>query len=129
MILDELRHCRVRRLLNRTRNKSNLFRERAVLPEKLDRIRVAGSRVGAIVKVHAYMQLMPPQPMLLRKLVRRHQLKFFAASRPLIEIIPAIAFRVDEHVGKSLAMRIAVKSRVLRNGAEDRAGLKLIAIR
>jgi hypothetical protein len=68
------------------------------------------------------------EPLLLRELIGRHQLKFLAFARPAIEIIPAIACRRNQHVFKALTVRIAVESGVLPNRAQDRARTELIAV-
>ena len=81
-----------------------------------------------MIEVHSRVYLVAAEPMFFGKLVGRDQLKFFAIARPSVEVIPAVAFRRDQHVGKSLTVSIAVKPGVLRNGAEDCAGLKLVTI-
>ena len=129
MILDKLGDGRVRGVLGRPRQKRNPFRERPVLTKNPYRIRSADSRIRAMIEIHPHVDLVAAEPVFLCKLIRGDQLKFLAPARPLIEEIPAPAFRCDEHVRRSLAMRIAVKPGVLRNGAEDGAGVKLIPIR
>ena len=95
--------------------KAICFRQRPVLTKNLHRIRSAGSRVRAMIEIHAHVDFVAAEPVLLRELVRGDQLKFLALARPLIEVIPALAFRRNQHVRKALTVRIAVKSRVLRN--------------
>src|ERR1700751_1882191 len=74
------------------------------------------------------MQFMAAKPLFLSKLVGRDDLKLIALARPTIKIISAVAFRSDEHVGKSLTLRVPVKARVLGNGAEDGSGAELVAL-
>ena len=82
-----------------------------------------------MIEIHAHVNFVAAEPVFLGKLVRGNQLKFLALCATTIEVIPALAFRSDEHIRRPLAMRIAVEPRVLRDGAEDCTGAKLVSVR
>src|ERR1700687_1089914 len=81
-----------------------------------------------MIEIHAYVDFVTAAPMLLGELVRGDKLKFLALVRPLIEKVSARAFRRNQHVRRALAVRVAIKTRVLRNGAENSARTKLMPI-
>src|SRR5277367_2763280 len=75
------------------------------------------------------MEFMLSQELYLLELVAGQQLGRLASPRPAVKEIPAPAFGGNQHVIQTLAMRVAVKLRVLRDHAQNRAGIKLVFVR
>src|SRR5271157_3303252 len=67
-------------------------------------------------------------PMLPRKLVGRNHLEFLCSARPPIEVVPSVTLRGDQHIFRPLTMRVAIKTHVLSDEAENRSRTELIFI-
>src|SRR5579859_3374126 len=81
-----------------------------------------------MTQIHSNMDLMASQPVLFRKLICGQKLERLASSRPLIKEVSAPSLRRNQHVVQSLAVGIAVEPRVLRQHAENCAGIQLVLI-
>src|ERR1700722_17463668 len=98
MILDELGNGSIGWNLSRRRLKVDLLSERAVLLEELNWISRAHAEIRTIVHVDAYMDLVSPEPMFLRKLIAGQQLELLASPGPAVEEVSAPALRRNQHV-------------------------------
>ena len=117
MILNKLRHRGIRRRLRRTALKIDLLGKRTIRADQLHRLRQTRAEKRAIAQVKAGVDFVPSVPARFCKLVCRKQLHFFPSPRPPVEEIALQSFRRDQHGRQSLAVGIAVESRVLRNRA------------
>ena len=115
---------------NHRRNgaKGDLFCQTIVRIQYLHRMRSRSAEKRTPVDVCADSDFVLSVPVLFRELIRWHCLKFFASARPCVEIIPAVSFRRDQHIFRSLAVRITVKAHVLTDHAQNRARLELVFV-
>src|SRR5690242_21749401 len=89
---------------------------------------MARTVVGAMAEIRADFQLVPTPPLFQRQLVDRQKLELIGSPHPGIEEVAAPPFGSDQHVFRSLAVRVAVKPRVAKRRTQQRAGMELVAI-
>src|SRR5882762_337979 len=109
--------------------KCNFLSDGAVLPQHLDGTRESVSRVRPARDIHADFERMAAMPGFVRKLERRADLELVRIPGPRIEEVPAPTVRRNQHVFRSLTVRVAVESGVAKDRVQESTGTQLVAVR
>src|SRR5437868_15355589 len=104
LILDEFFNISGRSVQWSVARETDLLGKCAVLPQQLDGVGKAVARIRPVCHVRANFQLMPPEPLFRRKLKCWICFELIGSPGPGVKEIPAPAFRIDQHIRRSLAM-------------------------
>src|SRR5438445_7209866 len=89
---------------------------------------MVGAVVGPMGEIHPHFQLVAAPPLFQRKSIDRQEFKLIGGPRPGVEEVAVPPVGRDNHVAWPLAVRVAVKSRIAKYRAQQRAGLELVAV-
>src|SRR6202035_1135897 len=109
--------------------KCNFLSNGAVLPQHLDRTRESVSHVRPARDIHTDFECMAATPGFVRKLERRANLELVGIPGPRIEEVAIPTVRSNQHVLRSLTVRVAVESGVAKDRVQKSAGTQLVAVR
>src|SRR5262249_212580 len=91
-------------------------------------MRCSRACVRTMIEVHADMDFVMSEPAFVRELKRGNSLEFLASPRPAVEKISVPSLGRDQHIVEALSVGVAVKTCVLRNHAQNRAGAELVFV-